>query len=238
MGNESGEWIMRGIADSDPRCIHTMDEMIAYINKVGFLPLFQNEVPGFSVEEVTNDSFWWTGHERDPWLWREKIARSHEAVYGRFFDRKNGFISLRWLPVFANYRRNGYDFDALWDDELAGRREKLIMDCFPAGEEIPSYELKERAGFGKGGEKNFDGIVTALQMQLYLVTSDLQKKRKKNGEEYGWAVSLYRTPEALWGELPRFAYREPPEKSLERILKQMKKLYPKAAEADIRKAVK
>ena len=238
MGNESGEWIMHGISDSDPCCIHTVEEMIACIDRVGFLPLFRNEVAGFSVEEMTNDSFWWTGHERDPWLWREKIARSHRAAYGRFFDKKNGFISLKWLPAFANYRRNGYDFDALWDDELAGRRAKKVMDCFPDGEELFSFELKERAGFGKGGERNFEGIVTALQMQLYLVTSDLRKKRDRNGREYGWSVSLYRTPEALWGELPRSAYRESPENSLEKILEQMRKLYSGAAEADIRKAVK
>lgn len=238
MGNESGEWIMHGISDSDPRCIRTVEEMTACIDRVGFLPLFRNEVAGFSVEEMTNDSFWWTGHERDPWLWREKIARSHKAAYGRFFDKKNGFISLKWLPVFANYRRNGYDFDALWDDELAGRRAKKIMDCFPDGEELFSFELKERAGFGKGGEKNFEGIVTGLQMQLYLVTSDLRKKRDRGGREYGWAVSLYRTPEALWGELPRSAYAEAPEKSLEKILTQMQKLYPEASETEIRKAVK
>ena len=45
MGNESGTWIMYGVEPDDPECIHTVDEAIEYINKVGFLPLFKNEIP-------------------------------------------------------------------------------------------------------------------------------------------------------------------------------------------------
>ena len=33
-----------------------------------------------------------------------------------------------------NYRRDGYDFDALWDDEKASRRQKKIMDLFATRE--------------------------------------------------------------------------------------------------------
>ena len=47
---------------------------------------------------------------------------------GKFFAGKAGFISLRWLPFFANYRREGYDFDSRWEDGKASRREKNIMD--------------------------------------------------------------------------------------------------------------
>ena len=37
-------------------------------------------------------------------------------AYGKFFDKKSGFISKKWFSYFANYRRDGYDFDALWDE--------------------------------------------------------------------------------------------------------------------------
>ena len=47
-------------------------------------------------------------------MWREIIARSGKVAYGKFFDKKAGFISVEWLPVFANYRRDGDDFDALY----------------------------------------------------------------------------------------------------------------------------
>ena len=49
MGNENGEWIMHGIGEGDPHRIKTADELVAYINEVGFLPLFANAIPGFSV---------------------------------------------------------------------------------------------------------------------------------------------------------------------------------------------
>ena len=47
MGNESGEWIMHGMKWDNPECIHSVDEAIKYINKVGFLPLFKNDIDGF-----------------------------------------------------------------------------------------------------------------------------------------------------------------------------------------------
>ena len=124
MGNESGTWIMYGVDWDDPECIHTVQEAIDYINEMGFLPLFKNDIPGFSLEERTVPGYWWCGDSKvDPWEWREIIARSGEVAYGKFFEKKAGFISKNWLPYFANLRRDGYDFDALWDDEKASRRQ-------------------------------------------------------------------------------------------------------------------
>ena len=111
MPNENGTWIMYGVNEVDPECIHTADELIAYVEEIGFLPLFKNEIPGFSVEERTVSTDWWSDDERrDPWLWREQIASGGRVAYGKFFDKKAGFISSKWLPYFVNYRRDGYDF--------------------------------------------------------------------------------------------------------------------------------
>src|SRR5699024_2986787 len=97
------------------------------------LPLFKNEVEGFSVEEKTSPLFWWTGDpKQDPWEWRAIIARSEKVAYGKFFNKNAGFISLRWFPHFANYRRDGYDFDARWEDGLSGYRSKkswIFLRC-------------------------------------------------------------------------------------------------------------
>ena len=65
---ENGEWIMRGMDWGDPARIQNWEELIDLINEVGFLPLFQNKVDRFSVEENTADLAWWTGDpEQDPW---------------------------------------------------------------------------------------------------------------------------------------------------------------------------
>ena len=51
-----------------------------------------------------------------------------------------------------------------WEDELANIRHKKIMDCFPGEEEYMGLELKRKCGFGKDGYKNFEGMITELQM--------------------------------------------------------------------------
>lgn len=239
MPNESGSWIMYGVDEADPYCIHTVEELMDYIDEIGFLPLFKNEIPGFSVEERTVPAYWWSDDaKRDPWKWREMIAGSGRIAYGKFFNKKAGFISQKWLPYFVNLRRDGYDFDARWDDELASNRQKKIMDLFENGEELYSFEMKQRAGFGKGGEKNFDGVLTELQMLLYLCVRDFRKRKNKKGQEYGWSIAVYTTPEKIWGrELVTGAYREEPKESEKRILEYMKEQYPIATEKQIRKVL-
>ena len=215
MANEVGTWIMYGARWDDPECIHTVDEAIAYINEVGFLPLFKNDIPRFSLEKRTVPESWWCEDSgRDPWIWRELIAKSGEVAYGKFFDKKAGFISKEWLPYFVNFRRDGYDFDALWDDEKASVRQKKIMDLFADGNaevEYFSFEIKKNAGFGKGGEKGFEGIITNLQMQTYLCIRGFRRRRNKKGEEYGWSIAVLCRPEHLWGyEYVTSAYKEEP----------------------------
>ena len=242
---ENGEWIMRGLDWDNPYRIHTWQELINWINEIGFLPLFGNEVEGFSAEEHTSPDYWWSGdRQEDPWEWREIIAASGQVAYGKFFGNKAGFISLEWLPYFVNFRRNGYDFDARYQDGLASRREKKIMDFFIGEDEdgdavyknerILSTDLKKAAGFGKGGEKNYPGVITGLQMQMYLVISDFVRRKNKFGEEYGMAVSILLPPESIWGyEAVTAAYSEKPRESWNRIFQHVKKMYPAADENDI-----
>lgn len=228
MPNESGEWIMYGVDENAPDCIHNVKELTEYIDRVGFLPLFKNEIPGFSVEEHTVPEYWWSGDpERDPWEWREIIAKEGNIAYGKFFDKKMGFLSKEWLPIFCNYRRDGYDFDALWDDEKASRKQKKIMDLFAApGVSMFSPEIKEQAGFGKDGEKNFDGTIADLQMMTYLVVKEFQQKKNKKGERYGWPIAMYAAPETIFGEeLVTARYSEPAAESAKAIIRQLVELY-------------
>ena len=245
MAVEDGVWIMKGLDWNDPYRIRTWQELVNWINEVGFLPLFANGVEGFSAEEHVSPDYWWTGiRDEDPWEWREIIASGHQVAYGKFFDQKAGFISLEWLPYFANFRRKGYDFDSRWEDGLASRREKIIMDMltgrdddgdmtFP-DDQILSTELKKKAGFGKGGEKNYSGIVTGLQMQTYLVIIDFRRRTNKKGEEYGMAVSVMLPPEAVWGyETVTAAYNESPADSYDRIVSRIKEQFPGAKDEDV-----
>ncbi len=235
MTNENGEWIIKGLDHRDPDRLKSADELIRYVNKAGFLPLFKNDIDGFSVEEHAASRYWWTGMPEDPWEWREDCAKSAQVAYGKFFGKKAGFISLEWLPVFVNYRRDGYDFESLYDDGKAQNRQKKIMDLFSLRDRWFSYEIKREAGFGKGGEKNYEGTVTSLMSMCYLVVCDFQRRISKRGAEYGMKVSQYSTPEALWGyENVTKCYCEEPMQSAERIVSHIKKLYPNACDEAIR----
>ncbi len=242
MGNENGTWIMYGVSWEDPECLHTVEEAIAYIKKVGFLPLFKNEIPGFSLEERTVPDFWWSEDpERDPWEWRKIIAHRGEIAYGKFFDKKAGFLAKEWIPYFANYRRDGYDFDALWEDGKASMKQKKIMDLYAEDsfdKEFLSNELKAKAGFGKNGEKGFDGTITGLQMQCYLCMRDFRQRINKKGEAYGWSIAVFTTLEGAWGyEYVTSAYQESPEESAERIRKHIRKVYPIASKEQIQTVI-
>ena len=242
MPNENGTWIMYGVDWDDPECLHTVDEAIEYINEIGFLPLFKNDIPGFSLEERTVPEYWWSEDSLlDPWEWREIIARRGDIAYGKFFDKKAGFISKEWLPYFVNYRRDGYDFDALWEDGKASTRQKKIMDLYAEelmDEEYYSNELKKNAGFGKGGEKGFDGIITALQMQMYLCVRDFRQRKNKKGESYGWPLAVYAIPEHLWGyDYVTSAYKEDPDDSARRIANHIMDVYPIATDRQIKNVI-
>lgn len=252
----NGQWYMYGPDWDDEGCIHSSDELLKVIEDVGFLPLFGNDVSGFSVENMTDPSYWWTGdQDTDPWEWRGILARTGKVAYGKFYGNRAGFISKKWFPYFANYRRNGYDFDALYEDGKAGFREKLLMDLFiPSdtnmwdvkldsleelgrSEYLYTNEMKEKAGFGKGGVKNFEGTLTKLQMQSYLTVKDFKPRLNKKGEEFGWAVAIMTPPEYLWGyKSVSGRYKESPAVSYDKIIKQIQKHFD-ADEADIRKVI-
>ena len=125
-------WIMKGLSWDNPLRIRSAAELTAWVDQIGFLPFFANGVAGFSAEEHVAASAWWTGNRAtDPWEWREAIAAAHAVAYGKFFDGRAGFISPRWLPRFANARRNGWDFDGKWQSGAASQREIFTDAIYP-----------------------------------------------------------------------------------------------------------
>ena len=46
MANENGTWIMRDLPWDDPYRIRTWQELVNWVNEIGFLPLFANDITG------------------------------------------------------------------------------------------------------------------------------------------------------------------------------------------------
>ena len=173
-----------------------------------------------------------------PWQWKGEVIRSKRCAYGKFFKGKAGFISMEWLPDFLNYRRDGYDFDARFEDGLESRKGKEIYKTVLANGSLLIRDLKRICGYGKRGKKGFDTVITRLQMQTYLNVADFEYARDKAGTPYGWGIVRYSPPEVLYGEeLVRRAYKRQPEESRDRIFKQMLLLLPDVDDEDIWKLV-
>ncbi len=216
--------------------IDSPEAILDSVRRLGFLPFFKNEIPGFSIAEHTPPRLWFSDTEEGPWEWKGPVARSGACVYGKFFHGRAGFISREFFPVFANWRRNGYDFDALYDDGFAPAADKRIFDALQQRGSLLSRELKALSGFGPGGEKGFDPRITRLQMQCYVVIGDFVYMRDKLGREYGWGVAKYATPEMLFGEaFMEDAYRTDPADSGKLVCDHLRALCPEASEKQIKK---
>lgn len=226
-----GIWSMEGLDRSDTKRIKNHEELTQYINKIGFLPLFKGKITGFSVEEITGKDSWWNGNPlEDPWAWREVMSAEGKVCYGKLYSGKAGFVSKEWYPVFASYRRDGYDFDSRYEEGLASNKSKRIMDLFSQYEQLPSYEIKSMAGFGKNGEKGFEGAISTLQMQTYLTVRGFQKRHNKKNEVYGWSVAQYSLAETIIGEdFLRSAYDTPAKEAKEKIIKHLMSKLPHAS---------
>ena len=239
MDTVAGEWIMKGCSRSDRNCLHSPEDLLALIREIGFLPLFSNDIPGFSVEERTPAEDWWIDNpEKDPWTWRQILAPDRAVAYGKFFDKKAGFVSREWFPVFANYRRDGYDCEGLYEDGKMSGRSKRILDVLELNENaegigLLSCEIRKRAAL----EKGFEGAMTDLQMKSFLIMSSFRQKRNRHGEAYGWHVAELMTPESKWGYDAVNSCHETPEASWDKIREQIRKYFPGAAEQAVRKVV-
>ena len=233
-----GDWNLKGCGSNDPSRLTSVDDVVSLIHKTGFLSFFAVAVPGCSVEEHTYSWDWWTDDpDTDPWNWRMKIAARDDIAYGKFFDRKAGFISKEWFPTFANYRRDGYDYEGFYQDGKMKNQAKKILDVLELNEdaiglEQMSGQLRKKAGV----EKGFDNVLIDLQMQSFLLISRFQQKRNKRGEEYGWHLPCFMTPETKWGY--DFVNSEDctADESWEKIAAKVREGYPDAGEKDIRKA--
>ncbi len=209
------------------------DDLADLVREYGFLPLLRNKIPGFSVEENTPPEYWFAEERDGPWEWKGPVIRKTGCAYGKFFGGKTGFISREWFPDFANYRRDGYDFDARYEDGLARFQDKQVYDILAAYPSLLSKEWRRLTGIKKRGE--FDAVVRRLEMQGYVVTTNFEYAQDKNGNPYGWGLSRYAVPERCFGEdFAEKVYARSPEASQARVVARIAEICPHASEDQIR----
>jgi hypothetical protein len=218
------------------REIYSAALLTDYIHQVGFLPLLDSGVRGFSAEEVVDDDCRYVvlpdgGWDWPLWKWKGPIVSDGHCVYGKFFDKKAGFISFEWWPDFFNYRRSKFPLP----DE--GSIEHSILMTLAEHGSLITRELRAACGFtGPKMRSRFDSYITRLQMACRIITEDFVYPLDKHNNEYGWGWSLLTTPEQLLGrEACQCPYA--PEESFQRLLAHFRQILPEASERQILKLI-
>ncbi|MBO4827449.1 MAG: hypothetical protein J5506_09490 [Prevotella sp.] len=216
--------------------IHTDVELMQLISRIGFLPLLDSGIVGFSAEDMVDDDCRYVvyadgGWDWPLWKWKGPVVTEGNCVYGKFFDKKAGFVSREWWPDFFNYRRSRHPAPA------EGSIEDTILLTLREHGSLITRELRAACGFtGPRMRSRFDGYVTRLQMACRIVTEDFVYPRDKHNREYGWGWSLLTTPEQLLGREACQCERTP-EESCERITNHLRHLLPEASERQIARLV-
>ena len=222
--------------------IRTKQDLIEAVDYFGFLPFFTSAVSGFSIEEHCAPEAYFSD-QPGVWEWKGPVIQETRAAYGKFFAKKAGYVKKEWFYDFANYRRDGYDYDARFEDGLSTYEDQYLYNLIASRHSILSKDAKAIGGYvkpkNKGPDsweprKGFDTHITRLQMQCYVLTSDFEYEVDKNGNFYVWGIARYATPEEFYGKSwAKKVYKRTPEESFERIWKHLKKVLPYADEEEI-----
>ncbi len=232
---------MKAFTYLDDHKINSASELKDLIDKTGFVPFFKNEIPGFSLEEHIGKGCWYDdGSDFWPaWEWKGEVIKETGCAYGKFLKNKAMYISRKWFPDFANFRRDGYDFDARYDDGLASIHDRELYELLDQNAPVLSKSLKRMGNYGPKGKKGFDTMITRLQKQCYVITSDFRYAVDKDGNEYGWGIAEYSTPERFMGkDFTDNVYKRTPEESYELVVKQLSKILPGTGRAVIERMLK
>ena len=217
--------------------IHSGAQLAEYVQEIGFLPLLDSGIVGYSAEDVVADDCRYVvfadgGWDWPMWKWKGPIVTDGGCVYGKFFAGKAGFVSKAWWPDFCNYRRSTHPVP------IEGSIEDAILMTLREQGSLITRELRAACGFtGPKMRSRFDGYVTRLQMGCHIVTEDFVYPRDKHGREYGWGWSLLTMPEQLYGREACQCERTP-EESFQRLLGHFKIILPQAREEQLLKLIK
>lgn len=209
-------------------------ELTKFVNEIGFLPLLDMGIEGWSAEEQVDEECGYVklpdgGWEWSLWEWKGSVIQESGCAYGKFFQGKAGFVSKTWWLDFCNWRRSRspqMDGDSI---------EAMILATLKEHGSLITRELRSACGFtGTKMRSKFDSYLTRLEMGCHIVTEDFVYPHDRHGKQYGWGWSLLTTPEFLFG---RDACQPActPEESYCRLAEHFRKMLPDVSDTTIKR---
>ncbi len=213
--------------------IGSAQELISLVEEVGMLPFFNSGIEGFCLEALTDPGHWFVDDVDGPWEWKGTFLQTGMA-YGKLFKKKAVFMTREWYGILACYRRDGYDFEGMYEDGFVPHGGKYIVEALEGGSMV-STELRRITGFTPNNDdapigKDFDSIVTTLQMQTFISTSAFEQPVDRHGRPFGWGLARYALSDLRFrDEITRAEERYSPQEAKTLIEEHVARLCPSAS---------
>jgi hypothetical protein len=188
---------------NDIPLISTREQLAEVVREIGFLPFFASGIKGFSLKEHVDPAVWFVEGVDGPWEWKTDVG-----VYGKLFRGKAVFMTPEWYAILACFRRDGYDFEGMYEDGLVPHGAVSIMaelekgsapGIFPEddlallpmpGMGVLSTDLRVRTGMTDKAS-GFDNIISLLQMKCFILPTSFEYSIDRHGRPYGWGLARY-----------------------------------------------
>lgn len=175
--------------------ISTREGLISLVNEIGFLPFFSCGIKGFSLRDIADPAVWFVDDVEGPWEWKGETG----GVYGKLFRGKAVFMSPEWYAKLACYRRDGYDYEGMYEDGFLPHSAMRIMAELEK-ESVLSTDLRFRTGM-TDKEAGFDKVIELLQMKCFVIPTSFEYTYDTHGRRYGWGLARYTFSDKKYGAL-------------------------------------
>lgn len=174
--------------------ISTKEQLRALVNEIGFLPFFSSGIAGFSLRDIADPAVWFSDDVDGPWEWKDDVA-----VYGKLLRGKAVFMTPEWYAILACYRRDGYDYEGMYEDGFLPHSALTIMAELEK-ESVLSTDLRVRTGM-TDKEAGFDKVIELLQMKCFVIPTTFEYTFDTKGRRYGWGLARYTFSDKKYGKL-------------------------------------
>lgn len=202
--------------------ISTKEQLEALVNEIGFLPFFTSVIPGFSLRDHVDPAVWFTDDAEGPWEWKADVG-----VYGKLFRGKAVFMSPEWYAILACYRRDGYDYEGMYEDGFLPHDALAVMAELEK-ESVISTDLRARVGLNYK-DSGFDKLINLLQMKCFVIPTSFEYTFDTKGNRYGWGLARYTLSDRKYGALIEAAEaRMKPAEAKGLLIEQVMRICPEA----------